>query len=132
MGITAFKRGISFLFFFLFLISGCALLQPEEKTLERLQTTVRRRLLALQVNEFLSGTAKERFQPGKAAEVFALGTGYQAGGQKVGSDPALQVLEDAICAIQIETTDWFTYSRFGREVFCSIFQAFTFQDLVVV
>lgn len=97
MGITAFKRGISFLFFFLFLTSGCALLQTEEKTLERLQATVRRRLLALQVNEFLSGTAKERFQPGKAAEVFALGTGYQAGGQKVGSDPALQILEDAIC-----------------------------------
>ena len=96
MEITVFKRGILLLFVLLLAVSGCALFREKEVTLTALQKTVRQRLWALQVSEFLSGTAKERFQPGKAAEIFALGTGYQAGGQTVSSDPALQILEDAV------------------------------------
>lgn len=87
-----------FLLFTFFLWgTGCSLLPyREERSLAVLQSAVRQRMLQLQKTELISAAAQERYNPGKAAEIFALGAGYQEQQWSVESDLALRVLEQSI------------------------------------
>ena len=95
---TVSSKIILLLLLFLFVSgTGCSLLQfREERSLAVLQSAVRQRMLKLQSSELLVSAAQERYKPGKAAEVFALGAGYQEQHSNVEKDLALQVLEQSI------------------------------------
>lgn len=94
---TVFSKRVFFLLFSLFLLgTGCSLLYREEPGLALLQSAVRHRMLKLQKTELLASAAQERYDPVKAAEIFALGAGYQERQKSVEKDLALQVLEQSI------------------------------------
>lgn len=87
------------LLLFCFLLSaagGCALFSREEVSFTSLQSAVKRQMLKLQSSELLAAAAQEKYQPRKAADVFAQGIGYQENLWAPEKDPALQVLEEAI------------------------------------
>lgn len=95
---TVFSKTLLFLTVLFFLWgTGCSLLLcREEHTLAELRSAVHRRMLKLQTTELLAATAQERYNPGKSAEILALGGGYQEQQWNVETDLALQVLEQAI------------------------------------
>ena len=93
---TAFSKGLLLFIFCLLAGGGCLNFTPEEQTLETLQRAVRQRMLKLQTTELLAAAAQEHYKPAKAAEIFAWESGYGERKWSVGSDPALQVLENAI------------------------------------
>ena len=96
MKATASAKNFFLILFLGLLCSGCVFFVPERKSLEKLQSAVRSRMLKLQVTEFLAETARERFQSEKSALIFSLKTGYQEEQATLENDLALQVLEDAL------------------------------------